>query len=202
MFFVLATVVSLAVAFLRGRTPEDIVRRPFRLWQLAIVGVILHFVVNLSAFSMVLATHPGDTPLPLGALLYLASFAFLIVFLVANFTQPGFPVLLLGLLLNLVAIASNNGQMPGDPRQLAAAGLLEIQRAEMAAGLWSPFSLMGPSTHLALLGDRILVPLPFRHPVVVSLGDLIIAFGCFLFCNDPFRRSTTFSMRRPRLDIG
>ncbi len=201
MFFVLAMILSLAVAFLRGRSPEDIARRPFRLWQLAMVGAILHLVVNLSAFSTVLATRPAGLSLPLGAVLYLASFGFLIVFLLANRTQPGFLVLLLGLLSNLIAIASNGGQMPGDPQQLAAAGLLDAQRQVLADGLWSPFTLMDSTTHLTWLGDRIFLPLPFRHPVVLSAGDLIIAAGCFLFCNDPFRRSTMFSTRRPKLEV-
>lgn len=201
MFFVLALILSLAVAFLRGRSPEDIARRPFRLWQLAMVGVILHLVVSLSAFSKVLATRPAGISLPLGAVLYLASFGFLIVFLLANRTQPGFLVLLLGLLSNLVAIASNGGQMPGDPRQLAVAGILDHQRQVLAAGLWSPFTLMDATTNLRWLGDKIFVPLPLGHAAVLSVGDLIIAVGCFLFCNDPFRRSTMFSTRRPKLEV-
>ncbi len=201
MFFVLALILSLVVAFLRGRTPEDIARRRFRLWQLALVGAVLHLVVNLSAFSSILATQLTGLALPLGAVLYLGSFALLIVFLLANYAQPGFLVLFLGLLSNLLAIAANGGQMPGDPQQLAAAGLLDSQRQVLAAGLWSPFTLMDSSTRLTWLGDRIFMPLPFRHPVVLSVGDLIIAIGCFLFCNEPFRRSKKFSARRPRLEV-
>lgn len=202
MVFVLATVVSLVIAFLRGRSPEDILHRPFRILHLAIVGVVLHVVVSLSWFARVLAIHPGDLGLPLGSLLYLASFACLIVFLLANVGQPGFPVFLVGLVLNVIAIATNGGQMPGDPRQLAAAGVLDHEREMLASGLWLPFTIMEPSTHFSWLGDRIFIPLLFGHNVVLSVGDLVICIGCFFFCNAPFRRSSMFSARRPRFGVG
>lgn len=202
MIFVLATVVSLVVAFLRGRSPEDILHRPFRIWHLAIVGVMLHFVVTLPWIARTLAIHPGNLALPLGSLLYLASYACLIVFLLANAGQPGFLVFLLGLALNVIAIATNGGQMPGDPRQLAAAGVLDHEREVLASGLWLPYTIMEPSTHFSWLGDRIFIPLLFGHNVVMSVGDLIIGIGCFLFCNAPFRRSSMFSARRPRFGIG
>lgn len=196
MFFALAMIVSLVVALLRGCSLDNLAAKPFRLWQFAVAGAILHLLVNLRVFSTALAVHPFGAALPLGAFLYLASFACLILFLVVNRGHPGFVVLLIGLCLNLVAIAPNGGQMPGDPGQLAAAGLLDYQVKEAAAGRWSPFGLIGPSTLLPWLGDRIFVPLPFRQPVILSIGDLVIAVGCFLFCNAPFGRTTRFSTRR------
>ncbi|MGH2461990.1 MAG: DUF5317 family protein, partial [Chloroflexota bacterium] len=138
MFFALAIVASLAIAFLRGHPVDDIVAKPFRLWLFALLGALLHLLVNLRIFAAILATRPAGLALPPGAYLYLASFAFLIVFLLANRDHPGFVVLLVGLGLNLIEIAANRGQMPGDPGQLAAAGLLGYQVKEAAAGLWSP----------------------------------------------------------------
>lgn len=196
MFFVLVTIGSLLIALLRGRTPDDIVRQPFRVWPLALLGFILHLVVNLPWFSAPLAVHLPAISLSLGAGLYLASFISLIFFLLANRTQAGFVVLLLGLGLNFAAIVANGGQMPGDPRPLAQAGLLDNLQQQLQAGLWSPFAIIDRSTRLSLLCDWILVPLPFRNPVVMSLGDMVIGVGCFLFCNAPFRRSTRFSTRR------
>ncbi|MGH2457422.1 MAG: DUF5317 family protein, partial [Chloroflexota bacterium] len=61
---------------------------------------------------------------------------------------------------------------------------------------WSPFGLIGPSTILPWLGDRIFMPMPFRQPVILSIGDLIVALGCFIFCNNPFRRTSRFSSHR------
>ena len=196
MFFALAVVVSLVIAFVRGYPLDDIVAKPFRVWPFAVAGALLHLLVNLRVFAAVLAAHPLGLTLPLGAYLYLASFAFLIAFLLANRDHPGFTVLLIGLSLNLVEIAANDGQMPGDTNQLAAAGLLDYQVKEAAAGLWSPFSLISPTTVLPWLGDRIFMPMPFRQPVILSVGDLVITLGCFLFCNNPFRRTTVFSSRR------
>lgn len=196
MFFSLVILVSLVIAVVRGHPLDDMVARPFRLWLFAVLGALLHLIVNLKWFAAPLASRPLSAAIPLGAFLYLASFAFLIVFLLANLGHPGLVVLLIGMSLNLIAVATNGGQMPGDPGQLAAAGLLDSQVKGAAAGLWSPFGLIGPTTSFPWLGDRLFMPMPFRQPVVLSVGDLIIALGCFLFCNDPFRRVTVFSSRR------
>lgn len=202
MFFALVVLVSLGIALARGRSLDSIAGQPFRWWSFALVGVLLHLIVNLAIFSVVLAWRPPGLALPAGALLYLASFGFLILFLLANLRQPGFAVLLVGMCLNLVEIALNGGQMPGEPGQLAAAGLLDYEQRVLAAGRWLPFSLISPETRLAWLGDRIFFPLPFRQPVILSVGDLIIALGCFWFCNDPLHRATLFPRRRRRFDLG
>ncbi|HVC33369.1 MAG TPA: DUF5317 family protein [Chloroflexota bacterium] len=197
MIFALAVIASLVVAFLRGRSMDDVLGKPFEVWPLAVVGVALHLVVSLSALASALADHPAGSVLPLGALLYLASYAFLIVFLVANRHHPGFVVLLLGLLLNVFEIASNAGQMPTDPQQLALAGMLDVERQAAALGRWSPHSVADGSTLLAWLDDRIIVLLPFHHGALLSIGDGLICIGCFLFCNDPFRRPSLVATRQP-----
>lgn len=187
MFFSLVLIGFLIVAFLRGRSPEDLIDRPFRLWPLAAIGLILHLAISLHAFAAALAGALPVLGLSIGSAAFLASDVFLLAFLLVNWGHPGFPVLLLGLGLNFVEIAANGGHMPGDPHQLAVAGLLEHERQEVAHGLWIPYSEIGPSTPLAWLGDRIYMPLPFRGPIILSIGDLIIALGCFVFCNGPFR---------------
>ena len=202
MFFALVMVASLAIAFLRGRSADAIVGRPFRLWQLAMVGVILHLVTNQAILSHALAWKVPGFTFSVGELSYVASFVFVLAFLLANRTQPGFLVLLLGLSLNLLAIVANGGHMPGAPEPLNAAGLLDGLRQRISAGWWTPYAVIDSSTQFSWLCDRILMPLPFRGPVVVSAGDLVIAVGCFLFCNDPFRRTTIFSARRRRYGLG
>src|SRR5207245_5735691 len=90
--------------------------------------------------------------------------------------------------LNFAVIIVNGGRMPGDPQQLAAAGLLTIVQAEQLPGTWSPYGLIGATTPLAWFADRIFIPLPLHEPVIVIIGDLLVALGCFLFFNNPFHR--------------
>ncbi|HLH73903.1 MAG TPA: DUF5317 family protein [Chloroflexota bacterium] len=184
MFFVLAVLAAVLIAALRGCSLERVVSGRFSLVWCPIVGIILHLVVALPWFAVPLALAPLGSPWPLGAILYVTSFVLLILFLLANLGRPGFIVLLLGLGLNLLEIILNGGHMPGDPHQLAVAGFLTGLQREQAAGLWSQFSVVGPNTPLPFLADRIYVPLPFREPVILSVGDFIIAIGCLLFFND------------------
>jgi len=206
MFFVLATLLAVLVAAIRGNPLEKVVSGHFSLVWCPIVGIILHLVVALTIFGSPLSFLIPWLAWPLGAVLYVASFGLLILFLVANLNRPGFSVLLLGLSLNLLEIVLNGGHMPGDPHQLAVAGLLSGLQRELAAGRWSQFSVVEPGTPLPFLADRIYVPLPFREPVILSVGDFIIAGGCLLFFNDiplPWKRQTPLSMSvGERLDAG
>ena len=206
MFFVLATLLAVLVAAVRGYPLEKVVTGHFSLVWCPIVGIILHLVVALPFFAGPLAFTLPWLAWPLGAVLYVASFALLIMFLLANLGRPGFIVLLLGLSLNLLEIVLNGGHMPGDPHQLAVAGFLPGLQRELAAGLWSQFSVVGPGTPLPFLADRIYVPLPFREPVILSVGDFIIACGCILFFNDvplPWKRQSALSAPvGQRVDLG
>lgn len=196
-FFILLVMVgSVAVALLRGQSLEEVAGRSFRWWGTLALGLALHVVVGLRALAGFLSNRPLGLALPLGSILYLASFVFLLGFVARNLSCPGFPALLAGLALNCAVIALNHGQMPGEPSQLAAAGRLDVLIADLAAGLWRPFALIGPATPMAWFGDRILVPLPWHQPVVVSIGDLFVALGCFFFFNNPFGARYRFSARR------
>jgi hypothetical protein len=196
MFFVLTTIAALGLAVLRGLPIEALARGPFRLWPLAAVGVLLHIAVNLAVLSPFLSVRPFPSGLFLGAWLYLASLVCVGGFLLANARYPGFVILLAGLGMNFTVIALNGGQMPGDPNQYAASGFLTAIAQRSAAGQWWPFVPIGSATRLAWLGDRIMVPLPFREPVVISVGDLVIALGCLIFFNYPAGRRSRHSQVR------
>lgn len=192
----LVAIFALLFAVLRGRSIDDLVSRHFAWWGLLVGGVALHAAIGQPTLGDRLGVSVFGLPICLGAALYLASLTLLIVFLLRNLGCPGFVVVLLGLALNLAVIALNEGRMPADPSQLAAAGILDVIKASQATGVWSPYGLIDPATPLAWLGDRIFVPLPFHEPVIVSIGDLFVLIGLFLFFNaTPSRRRYRFTSR-------
>ena len=97
--------VILAVGYLRGGRLQNVSNLQLRWPGLALAGLALQFV-----------TGPGDT-VPL-ACLYL-SFALLIVFTVVNIRVFGFPLILAGVLCNLLVIGVNGG-MPVSAHALVA----------------------------------------------------------------------------------
>ena len=187
MIFAIAAALGLIIAIVRGVPLSAIAEVRFRGLGVLAAAVVLHILLNPlvtpATFSarLVVPAAPG---LPsLGNLLYLASLTCALVFLYLNRRLPGFTIILVGLALNVAVIAINGGQMPGDPGQLKVAGLLDDFQAHRDAGLWSPFSLIEPSTMLPFLADVIYVPMPFREPTVASVGDFVIALGVVAFFN-------------------
>ncbi len=181
MFFALAALVAVLIALAARRPVHRLAERSFHrvglLWPAA--GLYLLFVPEVLAPALSMSLIPGLPPL--GGLLYVASLLLLLLFAWPNRQLPGLPLIALGLLLNAAVIASNGGRMPVDPGILAARGTLEKALAVDAGPSWSRHTLMRPGTPLALLGDWLLVPLPFRNPTIVSVGDLAIACGILLF---------------------
>jgi hypothetical protein len=103
--------------------------------------------------------------------LWLVSYALLLAMLLRNARLFGIPVVVAGLLSNLVAILANGGLMPVRASALAAA-----QRSYSVHN--NSIELVRP--HLAALVDRWAVPSWIPLGNVYSIGDVLIATGVFL----------------------
>jgi hypothetical protein len=107
---------------------------PVRAPLLALAGIALQFV------------PAGGT---LGAILLISSFVCLCAFAIRNLKLPGFPLILLGLVLNLTVIAVNNG-MPVTRHALIRSGQASTLHDLETAG--------GSKHHLATADDELLPP--------------------------------------------
>jgi hypothetical protein len=87
-----------------------------------------------------------------------------------NLSLPGLKVFGLGSLLNFIVIVFNGGTMPVSVEAIAAAGIV---REPVGT-----HSLLGAETRLWFLADVIPVRWP---PQVLSVGDLLIVVGIFMF---------------------
>jgi hypothetical protein len=135
----------------------------FRWWGLALLGLALQFVpVRSRGWA---------------AALLVASYAVLTLFVVANIRMPGMPLIALGFVLNIVAIAANGG-MPVSDQALRVAfgnGYAE-QRRELVTGHGgAKHHLRSEDDVLIFLADVVPVPAPLR--IVVSVGDLLALVG-------------------------
>ena len=102
----LTVVVALTIGLLAGGSLREFPTVKTRWWWLALVGVAMQFVTV------------GDG---LETALLLGSFLVLVVFVAANLRAPGFPLVLVGLLLNAAVITANQG-MPVTRHALEASG--------------------------------------------------------------------------------
>lgn len=183
MFFVASALLSLLLAVLvnRGSALAG-VQRPCRL-ELLGAALAPRVLFALPPLAPLLARPLPGLPVAWGSVLYVLSFLLAGLFIWYNRRTAGFGLLGLGLFLNALVIVLNGGHMPVDPGAMAAAGNLYVLEQELAAGLWSTFTLRTPQTPLWFLGDVILLPMPFREPVIISIGDIAIALGLLRYFN-------------------
>jgi hypothetical protein len=112
-------------------------------------------------------------PLGLGALLLAVALGILLPVTHANVGLPGAPLIVLGLLLNLVPVVANAG-MPTSEATLARAGVAVSRPLPHRP---DAKHVLGAGTRLALLGDRLAVR-PLR--AVVGYGTVCELAGLFL----------------------
>jgi len=134
--------------------------------------------VGAFAVQLLIFTSRGESVL--GALLtavYVLTLLMLLAFLLVNRRVFGVPILLVGLMLNVLVIGANRGRMPVDPQALVATG--QVSRAEelVRNGTAANVVLMSAQTHLNLLGDYIVLPFLGDVGSAYSVGDLVALVG-------------------------
>jgi hypothetical protein len=143
-----------------------------RLGQVRIRAVPVFFVaIGLQVVAFPFRMLPWHTPDRVAVVLWLCSYALLIVGVAANIRLPGVPAIAAGLFLNLSAILLNGGHMPALPSALRGAGLHFVQSRNSAAM---------PAPHLAWFVDRWAAPPWVPLANVFSVGDVLIATGGFV----------------------
>jgi hypothetical protein len=158
-----ALVVGVAAGSLAGgrlRNLEGLtLRRP---WL-----VLTALGLQLVAFSPLGAALPQ----PSAVVLHFASYGLLAWFVVLNRHYLGLSIAGLGLGLNLVAIAANDGYMPASRSALRLAGT--AYRGEAL----NNSAVIGAGTHLGFLGDIFAAPSWMPAANVFSIGDVLIVAG-------------------------
>jgi hypothetical protein len=163
-----------------------------RFWLLAPVALTMQ-AVPLPALE-------GSIGRTLPVALLLLSYALLIWLSAVNWKMPGFALILIGVALNFVVIAANQG-MPVSQSALRTTGQIEaIEELEERED--SKHHLATDEDSLRALGDVLGIGPPFN--VVISVGDIVAYAGAAIFLVEAmlgFPASPTRSSgrhRRPR----
>jgi hypothetical protein len=104
--------------------------------------------------------------------LHLVSYALLGACAWANRRIPGVPLVVLGGLLNAIAITANGGVMPADPD-------LVVDAAQRGGEAFVNSGVV-ESPRLLFLGDVLATPRSWPLANVYSVGDLLIVLGAFV----------------------
>jgi hypothetical protein len=176
MILLLAVILAIIVALLRGGRVGSLAEVTFRYGWVALLSLALQFgVVHLPP-----SAHDGFWGAR--AWMLLGSYGLLVGVILANRRLPGVPIIGLGLLLNYAVIFANGGYMPVSPDALERAGLTHLMTSSEAGARITAAKdvlLHREQTILWVLSDIFSLPPPIR--VVFSIGDVFLALGALWF---------------------
>lgn len=138
----------------------------------------------------------------LASLVLLVSLTLFSVFAWRNRHLSGMPILLAGLALNLIVMATNGGWMPISPQtanRLTGNDVLGFMSLGSRFGQ-KDILLLSQNTHFEFLADRLLLPAWFPYQVAFSLGDVLVSLGIFWLLAHPSVKAEISPRERIHLD--
>jgi len=121
----------------------------------------------------------SDTIAMLSNSIFMLVYVIGLIFLWVNRNNQGFVLIFIGVLLNFIVMALNGGRMPVS---VEAGQFLGVEYVEaLKAGTYGKHIAMDQSTLLPFLGDIIPLSAPYPKEQVISIGDVIMNVGAFLF---------------------
>lgn len=164
-----AVVLGILVGLIFGGSLRKLGGVRLRLWPLALIGLALQLVPIPSSLDPHMARW-------IGAGLLVFSYLLLLAFVLENIQFPGFPIIIVGLLLNIFVISLNRGMPVTDAALRSAEGPnYGRARQHLIDTGGAKHHLARPDDLLLPLADVIAIPAPVKN--VFSIGDLIAYLG-------------------------
>ncbi|WP_394172106.1 DUF5317 domain-containing protein [Guptibacillus hwajinpoensis] len=166
-------ILSILIGFLRRGSIKGFAYLSFRagwIFPLLLLVEILVFVFQTS-YSWV-----ATLSAPLFMIIYIVGLIFLWLNRKMNI---GILLLFIGVLLNFIVMFVNGGRMPVS---LEAATILDPAYAEaIKNGLYGKHAVLTDHTLVGFLGDVIPITDPYPKDQVISIGDIVMNIGIFIF---------------------
>ena len=169
--------IGLLIGFLTRGSLAGFSLARFRLLPLLILAVFIQVLI----FTPLM----GQTAFVLdyGHYIYMGTILMTVAVFARNLHIPGLVVILIGAVLNGIAIFSNGGYMPTDADLLSEAGRLEyVQQSEDSTAAGEKLThtnsvIADDDTRFAFLGDIFALPDNVPLANVYSIGDIFVAVG-------------------------
>lgn len=115
--------------------------------------------------------------------LHILSYIFMIVCVILNLKKNSMKAFLIGIILNFIVIFANGGKMP-----VSLNGIKGINDNIGSVLPISEFDIkhqgVTSDTKFVYLSDIILIPEPYPVPKILSVGDIFIMIGLFIFLQE------------------
>ncbi len=183
------TVTSLAVGKVRGGKIKNIEQIELKAWYLFILGFILEFASVY--FSSRNVPYVSELINEYFIFIHAASYILISIALILNFNFKSMILIFIGTIMNFIVIIVNGGKMPVSAEGLKAAGLHEYLKM-LIDGKVITHTIIDKTTKLPILGDIITIPNPYPLPKLLSIGDIFLAIGIFLFLQKAMMNKNMF----------
>ncbi len=168
----LAIPIGVGAGYLVGGRLSNLVGFRFRWGTLAVAGLLVQLVLfTRLGHELAGAWEPA---------IYVGSTLVVFAAVLRNIRIPGMPIVALGAVSNLAAIAANGGAMPASAAALAAAGLDGPGEHTNSVVL--------PNPALEPLTDIYAIPASWPLANVFSVGDVLIGLGIVIVIATAMRR--------------
>lgn len=119
--------------------------------------------------------------------IHLLIYMSLFLFFISNTSYKSFYIVGLGSLLNFMVIMANKGFMPVSISMGKSMGFQKTI-STLEAGRIAGHTIMVPGkTPLWFLGDIINIPPPYPFPQTISIGDVFLILGAFMFIQNQMK---------------
>lgn len=178
-----SVVTSLAVGKIRKRKILNIGMVQIKAWYFFIMALVLEVSANLyvaynkSEFVNYVYNY--------FILIHLASYILVFIGLYKNRDKKSMWFIFIGTFLNFICIMANKGQMPISLDGLKMAGLVPADAINPVLDL--THTLANENTKLSFLADIIAMPKIYPLAKVVSIGDIILEAGIFVFLQEAMK---------------
>lgn len=174
--FIEPTFLSLFIAKLKGGKIRDLEKVHIKGWYLFILSALLQAVISLVKKYNI----PKLNDFIGNYFIYLIGISYLLMMITVllNIKKSYMKIFLIGIILNFIVIIGNNGQMP-----VSLNGLNGIKTESVLPE--KEFDIkhraVTKDTKFVYLADIILLPKPYPLPKILSIGDVFLIVGNFLF---------------------
>lgn len=167
-------IVSIIIGLIRGGRLSRLAIIEFKRVWIFVLALAIHLGIILFSFNEGSIVHRHIKEL------YVGSYGLLFIGLLINISFRSLWIIIIGTLVNLGTFITNGGRMPISLDAMRLTGLEElipmVESGQLA--LYAPIT---DATRYGFLGDIITVPPPYPFPQILSIGDVIIGLGLFVF---------------------
>ncbi|TJY43575.1 hypothetical protein E5161_06795 [Cohnella pontilimi] len=151
--------------------------------QIRIRGGWIFPALLLVQFGVFYLTDKNEWIADYSGYMFLVVYAAGLYVLWLNREEKGFWWIFAGVALNFIVMAANGGKMPVS---LEAASVLDPVYGQMLrdGSVVSKHALLTDSTIVPFLGDIIPLTSPYPRSQVISIGDVIMNVGIFIYLNN------------------